>query len=332
MVLKAIKPRQRSRNSSLNYGLEEVKFIHSLKDLTIFFQKMSSYFPRLTGFYNLNKLFPPSLQIEPTNICNARCLCCPTWTSPRPKGYMEYSLFEKIINDAAQIGVRRIRLFLHGEPMLHPKIIDMLGYIKSKGLALNLTTNGIRFNKEIIKAILSSGVNSADHITFSILGYSKHVHEMIMPGVNHEKVMKNISDFLEERKEHRMNGPVIETIFYAMPDNEFEETQYFDYWRGKVDHARLGGRISESFAEYNQQEKKITPRMQTCTNIWERLTVLWNGDVTLCCQDVNGDWIIGNLKNQSIQEVWNSEQLLSIKRIHKEKRFRNFPFCYQCDM
>jgi radical SAM protein with 4Fe4S-binding SPASM domain len=117
-----------------------------------------------------------------------------------------------------------------------------------------------------------------------------------------------------------------------MPENEHEERLYENYWRGIVDHARLGGRISASFAEYKLEPKTITPRTRTCANIWERMTVFWNGDVTLCCEDIDGDWILGNLNEQSITEIWNSEKLLAIKKIHKEKRFSEFPFCYMCDM
>lgn len=332
MVKNSRKPSKRFNNLHLRYGLEEIKFIRSKSDLQTFILKLAFYMPRFAGIYNINNPIPSCLQLEPTNVCNARCLSCSAWMSSRPRGYMKFSLFKKIIDDAAQIGVKRIRLFLHGEPLLHPQIIEMIAYLKTKGLSLNLTTNGIRLNKSCIEAILSSGVNFADQFTISVLGYSKDVHEEIMRGVNHEKVIANVLDFIEARRERRMNGPIIETIFYTMPQNEHEEVQYLNYWRGKVDHARLGGLISESFAKNNQQGVSFKPRTRTCLQIWERLTVFWNGDVTLCPEDVNGEWIFGNLDGQSINEIWNNEQFRSIKKIHKEKRFQEIPFCFQCDM
>lgn len=332
MIRKPSRPQQRSKNSSLRYGLEELKFLRSLNDLKIFYQKMAYLIPRAVGTLDRAEAVPPSLQIEPTNYCNVNCICCPASRSSRQRGYMDLNLFQRIIDDASPIGVQRVRLFLHGEPMLHPQIIEMISYIKSKGLAVHVTTNGMLFNRERIEAILRSGVNSADQITFSILGYSEEVHERIMRGVNHDKVLKNISDFLELRREHRVNGPVVETIFYTIPENEDEEERFLKYWRGKVDHARLGGRISESFSEYKRQGQTIAPRKQTCSNLWERMTVFWNGDVTICCEDVDGDWLLGSLTKHSIREIWNSEQLLSIRKIHKERQFPEFPFCSKCDM
>jgi radical SAM protein with 4Fe4S-binding SPASM domain len=315
-----------------HYGLEELKFLGSFRDLKIMYQNVACLLPRAIGALDRFTTVPPSLQIEPTNYCNVRCTCCPTSRSSRPRGFMDLTLFQKIIDEAAQLGVKRVRLFLHGEPMLHPRIIEMISYTKSKGLAIHLTTNGMLFNEKRIEALLRSGVNSADHIAFSILGYSSQVHEGIMKKAKHDKVLKNISDLLELRTRYRVNGPVVETVFYTLPENEHEEEQFVRHWRGKADHARLGGRTSESFSEYKKEGQAIPPRTQTCSNIWERMTVFWNGDVTLCCQDVDGDWILGSLKEQSISEIWNSEQLLSIKRIHKEKQFQRFPFCSQCDM
>jgi radical SAM protein with 4Fe4S-binding SPASM domain len=134
------------------------------------------------------------------------------------------------------------------------------------------------------------------------------------------------------RKELDVNGPVIETIFYRMPENEHEEAQYVKYWRGRVDHARLGGDISISFSKFKQKGYAIPLRTRTCANLWEKITVFWNGDVPLCCQDVDGEWILGNLGKDSIESIWNCEQLLSVKQLHKERNFEEIPLCVKCDM
>ncbi len=310
-------------------GLEELKFLRSFRDLKIMYQNVAYLVPRIVGI-DRSTTAPPSLQIEPTNYCNARCICCSTAGSSRVRGYMDFDLFRSIIDDAAKVGVQRIHLYLHGEPLLHPRIVEMIGYIKLSNLAVHLTTNGMLLDGQRAEAILRSGVNSADHMVVSILGGSREVHEGIMKKVNHDVVIANTSGFTEARTRLGVNGPVIETMFYTMPENEHEEEQYFEYWRGKVDHARLGGRISHSFAR--QEGITIAPRKQTCKNLWERMTVFWNGDVTLCCEDVDGDWLLGNLRDSSIREVWNCERLLSIKEIHRKRRFQDLPFCNKCDM
>jgi radical SAM protein with 4Fe4S-binding SPASM domain len=208
----------------------------------------------------------------------------------------------------------------------------MVSYVKSKGLAFHLVTNGMLFNGEKSKAILRSGVTSADHVMFSILGYSKEVHERVMRRVDHDTVEGNLLEFLALRKQLRVNGPVIATVFHTMPENEHEEGQYIQRWRGVVDHARLGGKISESYAEYKREGRTITPRQQTCFVLWDRMTVLWNGDVTICGEDVDGEWVYGNLNDMSIDDLWHSDRLAAIKQIHTEKRFEELPQCFACDL
>jgi radical SAM protein with 4Fe4S-binding SPASM domain len=326
------KPFQRSRDSSLRYALEELRFLRSLKDARILFEKAAYLAPRKLGALDRVARVPPSLQIEPTNYCNVNCICCPASRSSRRKGYMDFDLFRQIIDDASRIGVKRIRLFLHGEPMLHPRAVEMLCHIKSRGLVFHLTTNGMAFDKDSIEAILRSGVTCGDQITFSILGHSRGIYESIMRGAKLDRVTESIHSLVEMRNRLNVNGPVIETIFYSMPENEHEEEQYVKHWRGIVDHARLGGSISVSFSEYRKGGRLETPRSRTCSNLWERMTVFWNGDVTLCCQDVDGDWVLGNLGEDPIEGIWNGERLQFVRNCHKEKQFGRVPICIECDM
>lgn len=314
-------------------GLGEIKFVKSWRDLKILYGKLTYVLPRAIGLYESVGRFPPSIQIEPTNYCNARCICCSTVRSTRKRGFMDFDLFKRIIDDAVQSKIKIVHLYLHGEPMLHPRIVEMIGYVKTKGLAVHMTTNGMLFNRNKILAILNADVDFADHFVFSILGGSEEVHEVIMKRVNHERVMKNISDFLALRKDHHKNGPVIETIFYPMSENEHEVKLYLKAHQGHADHVRIAGGISSAFSQYNLTDdtQKIKHRTKTCSQLWERLTVFWNGDVTICPQDLDGNRVFGNLAEQSIQEVCRKESLLNTQRIHKQGQFEKIRACYACD-
>ncbi|MCA1766344.1 MAG: radical SAM protein, partial [Desulfobulbaceae bacterium] len=145
---------------SIRRGLKEVKFVRSFRDLEIFYtQKLPFFLSRLFGDPSREIGIPLSIQIEPTNYCNLSCVFCSTGKSPRKKNYMDFALFEKIVDDASGIGVKRIHLYLHGEPMLHKQIVKMIRHIKQKGLGVTITSNGMLFDKSTIKEILESGVN-----------------------------------------------------------------------------------------------------------------------------------------------------------------------------
>lgn len=319
--------------SLLKYAMAEIKFLKSFKDLNIFFnQKLPFFLPRFKENIIRETEVPPSLQLEPTNHCNLSCISCPRDRITREKGFMDFTLFKKIVDDANQSGVKRIHLYLHGEPLLHPKVSEMIGYIKKGGLGITLTTNGMPLNPSKIENILYSGVDSGDYFTFSVLGYSKEIHEKIMVGVNHKKVLENITDFLRLRKLKKVNGPIIETIFYSMPENQTEENEFLRYWQGVTDHVKVVDSISKLFQNPVNESNYLPERQISCPNLWERLTVYWNGDATLCCQDINGDYVMGNLKENSIREIWNSDRLLAIRGFHKSGKLKYVKICRYCDM
>jgi len=316
----------------IQYGLEEMKFISSLEEMKQFYiYKWPFLKSRLTRNFIRMSEAPLSLQIEPTNYCNLNCICCSGDISVRKKGFMNLELFKRIIDDAAESGVKRVYLYLHGEPTLHPDIMKMIKYIKGEKLAITMATNGMLMTKTKTEEILDSGMNSLDYLVFSILGYSKGVHESIMKGVNHEKVEENLLTLMA-LKQKKGKGPIVETVFYNMPENEHEEEQFVHRWRGVADHARAIGRTARQFAQYKTGDDDRPARDKTCKNLWERMTVFWNGDVTRCIADLDGDHVYGNLGRQSIKDVWNSENLLAVKRIHRENNsLAGLEMCSTCD-
>lgn len=135
------------------------------------------------------------------------------------------------------------------------------------------------------------------------------------------------------RKELRMHAPTIETVFYAMQKNAQELPLYIKRWKGIVDHVKYGHDISSSFSINKKSADDHLPvRQKTCMNIWERMTIHWNGDVSLCNEDIDGDYIVANLARQTIKEAWNTDKLKAYRNLHKEKRFQEIPLCKNCDM
>lgn len=314
------------RKPSVKSFVEELKFLKSFKDVGYFAQKASYVFPRLTGNVARFTEVPPSIQIEPTLFCNAACITCCHSKTTRKKGSMDWDLFTKIIDDASQIGVKRAQLFVYGEPLIHPKIVDMIRYVKSRNMGFHLTTNGSLLSGKIAEGILTAGVNSLDYLTVSILGYSAEVHEKVMLGLKHGVVVQNVHNFMDMRKKLGVNGPIVETVFYGCKENVHELPQFLEYWSKVVDHAINGGSAVEAFVDQNQPHIR---RTKTCAQLWERMAVHWNGDVASCGEDLNGVNVMGNLREQSIMEVWNGEKMRAFKQKHKDGKFEGL--CEHCD-
>ena len=73
--------------------------------------------------------FPIHLDIESTNACNLRCpFCAVTYRNwgPYRKGFMDFSLYQRIIDDGVENGLYSVKLSLRGEPLLHPRLHEMV--------------------------------------------------------------------------------------------------------------------------------------------------------------------------------------------------------------
>lgn len=311
---------------------EEARFIKTLPDFRRAWQKCRFAAPRLFGRRYTALPVPLGLQLEPTNHCNLRCICCSRQTMRRELGFMDMGLFRKIVDEAAMLKVCRVFLYLHGEPLLHPQIGEMLRQLKARGLAVTLTTNGMLLDKPMIDTLLRVGLDNGDHLLVSILGHSREVHETIMGGVDHGRVVDNLRQLLAARRARRLNGPVIETVMYSMAENAHEKRDFERHWQPLVDHVRDVGMASNSFAGGTGSGRLQRVERKNCPNLWERLTVFWNGDVPLCCADVDGSCLFGNLGETTIAAAWNHGRYREIQQLHAQAEHGRIPLCSGCDL
>lgn len=116
---------------------------------------------------------PWSVQIDLTNECNNDCLAC--WCrspllkdkSMKPeivKQSLPYNKVIELINEFDKLGVRDIYFTGGGEPFLHPRILDIMRYIKSKGIHLDMSTNFTLVTKKIAEELVDIGI---DHMNLS---------------------------------------------------------------------------------------------------------------------------------------------------------------------
>jgi len=286
-------------------------------------ERLPNYFPTYRSFIGefLNQFLrrigspksflPQGIIIEPTNYCNLRCKHCTAQAVDEDRGYMEYEFYTNIIDTNPQITC--IILARNGEPFLHPKIFDMIAYAKAKGIYVSIYTNGILISKEKVDKILSVGLNE---INFSIEGigdvYRKNRE------VSYAVLKKNIECLIEKRKEHGVslkigiNIAVIESDNYSVRDIKNE-------WEGKVDHIDIEPLMGE----------KSVLRTRSCRTLWRNLVVRWDGVVLPCCIDMRSSLIMGDLKKNSVREIFNGDRALALRKSHINGMYP--PVCKYCD-
>lgn len=95
--------------------------------------------------------------IEITSVCNLACSFCPP--TARAKGLIKVEQFNKIL-DEIRPHTKYIYLHVKGEPLLHPRIDQLLDAAHAKGFKVNITTNGTLIKKKSRENIRKASITS----------------------------------------------------------------------------------------------------------------------------------------------------------------------------
>ena len=158
-----------------------------------------------------------ALQIEVTSRCSARCQMCPQecpggsvagdriWPG-RPSSTLARA-FPR---------VRHVHLQGWGEPLLHPRLLDMVATAKAAGCRVGLTTNGMGLEPDTAKSLLDLGL---DLLSISIAGATRETHESIRVGSDFSRILENVREFLSFRAGRPGNGPKVELSYLMTRTN-----------------------------------------------------------------------------------------------------------------
>ena len=131
--------------------------------------------------------------IDISGSCNLKCLSCAHSIEDHdtPLGLMDYSNFtkvvDKIISEAPETS--HVSLYSWGEPLLHPRIDEMVNYLHDRNIAVGLSSNLSHINSKIIDKI---GTYSPDYLKISLSGYYDEAYNSTHQGGDIELVKSNL--------------------------------------------------------------------------------------------------------------------------------------------
>jgi len=306
---------------------------------------------KLWHFLNLPKIYfsyifrtnkcnypPIRLWIETSSRCNLACrLCANKSIDPSLKGDMDFDLYKKIIDDVWRY-VFDVNLFHRGEPLLNPRIVDMIKYANSKAIKTRIHTNGVPLNENLSREIIKAGLNL---ISFSFDGYSKDTYEKNRIGASFEKTLDNIITFLKLKKELRSKTPytIIQTMefdenlsgddFKIQKNNFMKKFENLPLDRMVTRNPHNWGGLLElkGIGKIDKSRVKIIP----CTFPWYSLTIFYNGKVYLCPQDFEGKIPTGDVSKDSIKDIFNNKTMVKVRTGFKNKTIEGVSPCNNCD-
>jgi len=218
-----------------------------------------------------------------------------------------------------------------GDPTLNPNLAEMVKYAKSKGiLDVFFHTNGLLLTKDLSTRLIKAGL---DRIVVSFDSPYKEKYEKVRVGAKYETVLKNIQDLFKARKEQDSVNPLIRINMIKFPDLTTKEVEDMkDLFLDVVDS--IGFLELEEYDEFRSDLGEFPEGYKStfiCPQLLTRLTILENGTVVPCCIDLDAELMLGDVNDMTLKQIWESEKLKNIRKMHLKGQFYKIPRCRNCD-
>lgn len=292
------------------------------------------------GFYDrLKATFPSQILVDVAEVCNLACIHCPHPEFKKSEhytaSYLNPELNAKLVDEVRQYGqglTQYIRYASAGEPLMHPKIYDMLDYAtKHSGVLVTLTTNGTTMVEKRIERLLTAGVHVVD---ISIDALTADTYAKVRVGGDLAVTRSNVLKLIELSKQQNFRTKVV-VSFVETPQNMHETSRFANFWKASgADyvvtrrlHSCSGAKIE--LATLKRKENQGTAR-RPCLYPWERIVLTPRGNLAYCPSDWVHGSTIADYRATTIRATWQGDFYNKLRQAHLNNNYASHTFCGQC--
>jgi len=279
--------------------------------------------------------FPKSLKIEISARCNFKCSFCATKSSKRPLGDIDRDFLYRILKESKEAGVEEVGMFLLGESFLVKELAEYIKYAKEEvGFEyVFITTNGSMCTPDRMIPIIDAGLDS---LKFSINAGTREKYKEIHGVDCFDRVIEHVKWLHQYQKEHGTKMKTSISSIWIEEDKEELEAfrkemlQYvgeFYYLPLYNQGGHCGGGDKKLIGNPGRLDHLVP--IIPCWVLFTGLKITWDGKLTACCFDHESKFEVADLNEVSLEEAWNCEKYVELRRNHLENDFSN-SLCSKC--
>ena len=249
---------------------------------------------------------------------------------------MKFEIYQKIIDEISiyRSQVKSIALFMDGDPTLHKDLIKFLIYAKQKKIKnIYLSSNMEFFSEKLINQIFENKLQGTlKFIIASLDGVSEKTHSSNRIGVDTKKAYENTNLLIKKRRENFSFYPWIFPRMLINETNKHEELDFYYYWKNKADKVlrttmhNWGGQIDDEKIHQNKESFS-----SICFFPFSQCFIQIDGKIRICCLDVDGKNLYGDIYNSSIKKIWQNQDFSNLRKNFLKKDQNKLPeICKKC--
>lgn len=273
-----------------------------------------------------------NLLLEVTNVCNNKCIFCANRRMTRPKGNIDYGLAKKVMQECYELGSREIGFYATGEPLLYPRLVDLIKEAKAIGFEyVYITTNGLLASEDRIKELLDAGLQS---IKFSINAINRDDYIFIHGVDAFDVVMENLKACRKLQGVYK-NKLFVSTILTKHTRYSKEEVEsFFESLcdRVVIQNAKNQGGLLPVLNDsllIEKEDGEIEHFNIPCSYVFNSVTVTYEGYLTACCMDFQNYLAYADLNKCSVRDAWQNATIKHLREMQLSGRVDN-TICKSC--
>lgn len=271
--------------------------------------------------------------VEINNTCNIDCVMCKTSLATRKKGKISNELLKLVLDRFTSMDITGVELHTIGDPLANPNLPQVFSELRRNHLTTAITTNGLLLHRHW-RTILDYR-DVCRGLTMSIDGATKETYERIRFGGKWEALLENVDI---ARRELKGNIPLRLNMVISK-DNIAEFGDYIVMFRDVVEEPSrdINFSLLNSLTPDGTYFKAMnlfplhTRKNLGCKFVTgESLFAHIDGRASVCCRDYDGSLVVGDLKTQTVPQIWESPRLAEMQAAHDAGDVTSFALCDTC--
>lgn len=260
---------------------------------------------------------------------------CPREKQSRTKGVMPLKDFVYLM-DLFPPFEGEIHLHGFGEPLLDKTLVEKVAYARKShpnSTILFFTTLGVPVRAGLFSALADAGLSQ---LVISCYGFSREAYAQVHGRDTFALVQQNIEQMYAELREGTHSFDVIlkgpsPSMVQALA-LQFQ-IQTFIQWLSEMGMSYTTETVLHNYGEGREFNRRRSEGV--CSIVWglrrEILQITWDLKVIPCCFDFNASIVLGDLREQSLKEIFSSPSYLEFIQAHQEGSLSLYAPCAQCE-
>ena len=286
---------------------------------------------------------PYLVQMFPCYACNFRCEYCIFAISKSERNFisdvvfMDWDLYTRCIDDMKGFNkkLKMLRFAAIGEPLLHPRISDMVEYAKSADIAhsIDIVTNASKLNPDLSHELVDAGLG---RLRISLEGLSSEEYKKnAKVDIDFEQFVDNIRYFYEHKKDTFVYIKIIDYMIKTPGREELFHSVFSDICDAlaienltptihKIDYYAISGQSND-----RPQNGACLLDADVCPQGFYLMQINPDGKVVPCCNMTYPD-ILGNAQIENVVEIWNGSKFNDFRIKMLQSRAEASLICQNC--